>query len=94
MKKTISKIVSVSALAVVLTIASSCTTDLLELEPTTELGANVFWKTEDDATFALQGAYSSIRPLFDRDYYMDGHGEYVRTRGTSATSVTLRLSDA
>ncbi len=94
MKKTISKIVSVSALVVVLTIASSCTTDLLELEPTTELGANVFWKTEDDATFALQGAYSSIRPLFDRDYYMDGHGEYVRTRGTSATSGTLRLGDA
>ncbi len=94
MKKTISKIVSVSALAVVMTIASSCTQDLLELEPTTELGANVFWKTEDDATFALQGAYSSIRPLFDRDYYMDGHGEYVRTRGTSATSGNLRLGDA
>lgn len=94
MKKTISKIVSVSALAVVMTIASSCTQDLLELEPTTELGANVFWKTEDDATFALQGAYSSIRPVFDRDYYMDGHGEYVRTRGTSATSGNLRLGDA
>jgi len=94
MKKTISKIVAVSALAVVMTIASSCTPGILELEPTTELGANVFWKTEDDATFALQGAYSSIRPVFDRDYYMDGHGEYVRTRGTSATSGTLRLGDA
>jgi hypothetical protein len=94
MKKTISKIVSVSALAVVMTIASSCTKDLLELDPTTELAANVFWKTEDDATFALQGAYSSIRPLFDRDYYMDGHGEYVRARGTSATSGNLRLGDA
>src|SRR5690606_33525233 len=38
--------------------------------------------------------YSSIRPLFDRDYYLDGHGEYVRTRGTSATSGNLQRGDA
>jgi starch-binding outer membrane protein, SusD/RagB family len=94
MKKMISKIFTVSVLATFIAIVSSCTSDLLNQEPTTELAANVFWKTEDDATFALQGAYSSIRPLFDRDYYMDGHGEYVRTRGTSATSGTLRLGDA
>ncbi len=74
--------------------ASSCMHDLLEQEPTTELSAGAFWKTEDDATFALNGAYSSIRPVFDRDYYLDGHGEYVRTRGTSATNGNLRLGDA
>ncbi|GAB2788257.1 RagB/SusD family nutrient uptake outer membrane protein [Rhabdobacter roseus] len=74
--------------------ASSCQEDLLEQAPTTELGTNAFWKTEADATFALMGAYSSIRPLFDRDYYLDGHGEYVRTRGTSATNENLRLGDA
>lgn len=94
MKKITSKIGAASVLAVVLTIANSCTPEILKQDPTTELGANVFWKTEDDATFALQGAYSSIRPLFDRDYYLDGHGEYVRTRGTSATSGNLRLGDA
>jgi len=94
MKKMISKIFTVSSLAVLMIIAGSCTEDLLEQQPTTELAANVFWKTEDDALFALQGAYSSIRPVFDRDYYLDGHGEYVRTRGTSATNGTLRLGDA
>jgi hypothetical protein len=72
----------------------SCTQDLLEQDPTTELATDAFWKTEDDATFALNGAYASVRPLFDRDYYLDGHGEYVRTRGTSATNGNLRLGDA
>jgi hypothetical protein len=72
----------------------SCTRDLLEQDPTTELATDAFWKTEDDATFALNGAYASVRPLFDRDYYLDGHGEYVRTRGTSATNGNLRLGDA
>ncbi|MDR1723844.1 MAG: RagB/SusD family nutrient uptake outer membrane protein [Tannerella sp.] len=69
---------------------SSCVKDLLDQEPTTELAASAFWKTEDDATYALYGAYAAIRPLFDRDYYLDGHGEYVRTRGTSTVSGDLR----
>lgn len=73
---------------------TSCVDDLLDQQPTTELGAAAFWKTEADATTALMGAYSDIRPLFDRDYYLDGHGEYVRTRGTSATSGNLQRGDA
>lgn len=74
--------------------STSCVNDLLDQEPTTELGSAAFWKTEADATYALMGAYADIRPLFDRDYYLDGHGEYIRTRGTSATSGNLRLGDA
>ena len=92
--KKITSIITAFAMAGLLLGAGSCTSDLLEQEPTTELGANAFWKTEDDATFALQGAYASVRPLFDRDYYLDGHGEYVRTRGISSTSNNLRLGDA
>ena len=92
--KKINSIISALAMAGLLLGSGSCTSDLLEQEPTTELGANAFWKTEDDATFALQGAYASVRPLFDRDYYLDGHGEYVRTRGISSTSGNLRLGDA
>ena len=94
MMKKINSIISVIALSCLVFITSACVEDLLEQQPTTEVGASVFWKTEEDATFALQGAYSSIRPLFDRDYYLDGHGEYVRTRGTSATNGNLRLGDA
>src|SRR5674476_901047 len=94
MKKINSKILVFSALAVLTLIISSCTKDLLDRVPTGEMSSTEFWKTESDATVALMGAYSAVRPLFDRDYYMDGHGEYMRTRGTSTTSGNLRLGDA
>lgn len=74
--------------------STSCTKNLLDQEPTVDLGAASFWKTEDDATTALMGAYAAVRPLFDRDYYFDGQTEYVRVRGTSTTSGNLRLGDA
>jgi len=54
----------------------SCIKDLLDQQPTTELGSSAFWKTEDDATYALMGAYSSIRPIFDRDYPAS-HGSLI-----------------
>src|SRR5437763_11311530 len=75
---------------------SSCRKDLLQQDPTTDLAAAAFWKTEADATTALMGAYAAERPCFDRDYYFDGQGEYVRDRsGTnSTTSGNLRLGDA
>lgn len=74
----------------------SCTEDLLNQTPTTELAGTEFWQTSDDATYALMGAYSSIRPLFDRDYYFDGQTEYVRVwSGTNSTSAgNLRVGDA
>lgn len=94
MKNIISKILVISVFAMALLLPGACTKDLLDQQPTTELGAAAFWKTEADATTALMGAYADIRPLFDRDYYLDGHGEFVRTRGTSATAGNLRLGDA
>jgi hypothetical protein len=90
----ISKILFIPVLAGVMLSLTSCKDDLLEQQPTTEVAASAFWKTEEDATFALQGAYAAVRPVFDRDYYFDGHGEYVRTRGTSATDGNLRLGNA
>jgi len=74
----------------------SCRKNLLDVDPTTELPANAFWKTEADATSALMGCYASVRPLFDRDYYFDGQGEFVRDRsGTNSTTANnLRLGDA
>ncbi len=94
MKKITSKILVISLVAGLTLFNSSCTKDLLQQDPTVDLGAAAFWQTEADATTALMGAYSAVRPLFDRDYYFDGHGEYVRTRGTSTTSGNLRLGDA
>jgi len=94
MKKLNYKILVISAFAGMAFFASSCTKDLLNQQPTVDLPSSAFWNTEADATTALMGAYSAVRPLFDRDYYMDGQGEYVRTRGTSTTSGNLRLGDA
>ncbi|WP_291910477.1 RagB/SusD family nutrient uptake outer membrane protein [Chitinophaga sp. CB10] len=67
-------------------LATGCTKNLLDQQPTTEVGSSFFWKTEDDATYALMGAYNATRSVFDRDYYFDGQGEYTRTRGTSTSS--------
>ncbi|MDF2188187.1 RagB/SusD family nutrient uptake outer membrane protein [Paraflavitalea sp. CAU 1676] len=72
----------------------ACRKGLLDQSPTTEVLQNEFWLTESDATVALMGAYAATRPCFDRDYYFDGQGEFVRARGTSTTSGNLRLGDA
>ena len=94
MKKITFKIVVVSLFMGLTLLINSCTKNLLDQEPTTNMNADAFWLTESDATIALMGAYSSVRPVFDRDYYLDGQAEYVRTRGTSVTNNNLRLGDA
>lgn len=94
MKKVTIKYLVITAFAALTFFTDSCTKDLLKQDPTVDMGSASFWKTETDATTALMGAYSSIRPLFDRDYYLDGQGEYVRVRGTSTTADNLRLGDA
>jgi hypothetical protein len=94
MKRLNLKIFVIAAFAGLAFFTNSCTKNLLEQSPTVDLPSSAFWNTEADATTALMGAYSSVRPLFDRDYYMDGQSEYVRVRGTSSTSGNLRLGDA
>lgn len=92
MKKINSKILYIAVFVAASMVA--CTKDLLDRESTTEVPEQNFWKTEADATYALMGAYSAVRPCFDRDYYFDGQADYVRTRGTSATSGNLQKGDA
>ena len=96
MKKVTSKILLLSALAGLTLAPCSCTEELLDQTPKGEMFAANFWQTEADATIALMGAYSAVRPLFDRDYYFDGHGEYTRNRSGTASTVdgNLRLGDA
>jgi len=81
-------------LAGVMLFPSSCKKDLLDQTPTTELAGDQFWKTEADATIALMSAYAAARAVFDRDYYFEGHGEYTRVRGTSATNGNILRGDA
>ncbi len=73
---------------------SGCRKELLNQLPTTELAQELFWNNEADATIALMGAYAATRAVFDRDYYLDGHGEYTRVRGTSATNGNILRGDA
>jgi hypothetical protein len=96
MKKIDSKILLAFAIAQLMLLAGSCSKDLLEQDPTVDLGSGSFWKTEDDATYALNGAYSSVRGLFDRDYLFDGQGEFfvTRSRNTSTTSGNINLGGA
>ena len=89
-----SSIVFVSIFLGILFFQSSCKKNLLDQVPTTELPAEAFWKTDADATIALMSAYSATRSVFDRDYYFDGHGEYTRVRGTSATNGNPLRGDA
>lgn len=58
----------------------ACTDNIMEQIPSGELDAGEFWQTEEDATNGLMGAYNHVRGLFDRDYYLDGHGEYTFVR--------------
>lgn len=83
MKQITFKILVISAIAGLAYIASSCTRNLLDQEPTVELASAAFWNNETDASSALNGAYSAVRAVFDRDYYFDGQGEYYRTRTTN-----------
>jgi len=96
MKKTrlISSILLITILGGCMILQISCRKNLLDQQPTTELPANAFWKTEADAVSGLMGLYAAARPCFDRDYYFDGQGEYVRARGTSTTSGNLSRGDA
>jgi starch-binding outer membrane protein, SusD/RagB family len=64
----------------------SCQKDLLDQNSPNDLSSDLFWKTVDDATFALNGAYSHVRFIFDRDYLFDGHGEFSLTRNETSTS--------
>jgi starch-binding outer membrane protein, SusD/RagB family len=94
MKKITSRILVLYAVAFISLFSPSCKKDLLEQQPTTELDASAFWVTESDALVALMGLYSSIRPLFDRDYMFDGQGEYVRQRMAILGSGNLQFGDA
>jgi hypothetical protein len=89
-----SKIALVLLISGILVLPTSCKKDLLDQTPTGELAAVNFWKTDADATIALMAAYASARAVFDRDYYFEGHSEFTRVRGTSATSGSILRGDA
>lgn len=71
---------------------TSCVSDLLDQNATTQMSSEIFWRTPQDAVDATTGVYEATRTLFGRDYYFDGQGEFQYTRGTSLGSGTWNPS--
>ncbi len=94
MKKYTSTIRIMTVLAGMAMLGGSCTKHLLDQPSSMEVDKEVFWKTDADALAGIMGAYADVRPLFDRDYYFDGQGEYVRVRGVSAAKDDLQNGGA
>ena len=61
----------------------SCKKSILDQIPTTELSSDLFWKTNEDAIFAVNGVYEANRAVFGREYLWDGGGEFVHVRRTA-----------
>ena len=76
----------VCALGLCLLSSTSCVDNLLDQTPKGELAASLYWQTEDDAEYAVNGVYAQARAMFNRDYTFDGNTEYLRFRGSVATS--------
>lgn len=72
---------------------TSCV-DLLDQPATVNLDAEKFWKTVDDATYALNGAYAATRKCFDMDYFFDGQGEFVCARDNPSDGGPIYDNDA
>ena len=72
----------------------SCTDNLLDQIPRSEMASSEFWKSEGDATQALYGAYNTARKVFGTDYYLEGHGEYTRVRQAVATTNYISTNTA
>lgn len=94
MKKISSTIRLFAVLGGVALAAGACTPDLLDQKSTTDVSYDLFWKSVDDAEYALYGAYASVRGCFDRDYFFEGMGEFVTGRQNTTLSNTSLINGA
>ena len=90
MKKIKNRILLTIALSGMLIASTSCAD--LDQASTTEMGSSEFWESEDDAALALNGAVAHVKGLFNRDYYFDGQGDYVRVRDGSGNLSTTETN--
>jgi len=61
---------NIAILSAFLLFLSSCSEDFLDCQPITFVSSDQFYATEDNFTQALNGAYSSLRGIFDSGYIM------------------------
>ena len=89
MKKNRFKILTVACVVGANLIFSSCVDNLLNQTPGGELASSLYWKTESDAEYAVNGVYSQARAMFNRDYVFDGKScrPYLESDATCPVSV-------
>jgi hypothetical protein len=58
-------------LLLVLIMATSCNKEVLEVSSTTKVSAETFWKTESDATLAIDGVYNRLQSFTGDLLYTD-----------------------
>lgn len=75
MNKSIKRILTAVA-GVILCV--SCDPNLLIESPTDRLSDTQFWNSLDDAETSLYGTLAHCRNVFYQEFFLDGHGEYVR----------------
>ena len=87
-------IVAVCALGLCILSGTSCVDNLLDQTPKGELAASLYWQTEDDAEYAVNGVYAQARTMFNRDYVFDGNTEYLLYGTNMNASTSTKISEA
>lgn len=87
-------IVAVCALNLCMFMGTSCVDNLLNQTPKGELTGALYWKTEKDAEYAINGVYAQARVMFNRDYVFDGNTEYFLYGGNVSASQATDISIA
>lgn len=69
----------------------------LDQTPSGELASSLYWKTEADAEYAINGVYAQARVMFNRDYVFDGNTEYFLfsggVRASEASDISIAYRD-
>ncbi len=75
-------------------LTTGCVNNLLEQNPKGELSKGMFWKTEEDAVYAINGAYASIRPYFSYEHFMDCMTDiaWARSAGTARNLINASFN--
>lgn len=91
--KKINKFLIRFLIAALILSAFSCTKDLLDQRATTEVDGKAYWQTEADAEGGVIAMYSAVKNVFNKDYFYDGQGDFVRVRAVSSISSSGTVSN-
>jgi hypothetical protein len=82
------KIIKILAVSTILWVTGSCT-ETLNVDPTSVITTNNFWRTENDANGALMGMYVELRNLSQGLHQLGEHRSEVMTPGLFGEGVFI-----